>query len=170
MRKILGVFGVFLDVSEKTKEKKDREVPYQLAQTLPLKLLLGYFDSPRCMRESGSFWRLFPKFHSIVVPKLDIFTLNVVFWEHSKSRFGGRKGQTVNFEFKTRQPKSLQKKGKLNKTTIGLITLIGLNLTLIGLNLDKNDYKGFFQYRRKWGEEGRMSMGGSSDSEEWGGD
>ena len=49
--------------------------------------------------------------------------------EKCAERFGGRKGQMVNLASKTpKQPKSLQNKGKPNKTTIGLITAIGLKL------------------------------------------
>ena len=63
--------------------------------------------------------------------KLDISLYNGVFLECKGPR-GGRKAQIVN-RFR-KQPKCLQNKGKPNKTTIGLITWVGVKL-------DKNDYK-----------------------------
>ena len=69
-------------------------------------------------------------FFGVFHVKLDIFPLKrSVLEECRKGHDGGRKGQILNFGSKTlKQPKMLAKQGKTNKTTIGLITGIGLKV------------------------------------------
>ena len=81
------------------------------------------------MRENGTIFPLAfgPKLFCVYRIKIGHFpSKRSVLEECSKGHDGGRKGQTVSLG---RAQKCLHSKGKTNKTTIGLITGIGLKMT-----------------------------------------